>query len=261
MSFLSVAHTDVGIRKKTNQDSVLIKEASTDYGEVLLAVVCDGMGGLAKGELASATLIRTFSDWFENDFPKILYESRDEEGIYRSAVENALNQLILETNVKISNYGLHNHVTMGTTAALILFVEGIYYIANVGDSRVYKIDDASIQLLTTDQTFVQREVEEGRMTLEEAKVHPRRNMLLQCVGASENIFPQFECGAYERGEIYMLCSDGFRHLISEQEFCKLIRPGEVTKEADLKNVAVYCTELNKQREEKDNISVIFIKVN
>ena len=61
MGFLSIAHSDVGIKKNTNQDSVLIKEAMTDYGEVLLAVVCDGMGGLAKGEGASAALMRAFS--------------------------------------------------------------------------------------------------------------------------------------------------------------------------------------------------------
>ena len=60
MGFLSIAHSDVGIKKNTNQDSVLIKEAMTDYGEVLLTVVCDGMGGLAKGEVASAALIRAF---------------------------------------------------------------------------------------------------------------------------------------------------------------------------------------------------------
>ena len=69
MGFLSIAHSDVGIKKNTNQDSVLIKQASTDYGEVLLSVICDGMGGLAKGEVASAALIRAFSDWFEKVFP------------------------------------------------------------------------------------------------------------------------------------------------------------------------------------------------
>ena len=61
MGFLSVVHSDRGIKKNTNQDSVLIKEASTDYGDVMLAVVCDGMGGLAKGEVASAALIKAFS--------------------------------------------------------------------------------------------------------------------------------------------------------------------------------------------------------
>ena len=71
MDFLIAAHTDVGIRKKTNQDSVLIKVADTDCGKVCFAAVCDGMGGLRKGELASATLIRDFSDWFDSEFPEI----------------------------------------------------------------------------------------------------------------------------------------------------------------------------------------------
>ena len=88
MEFLSVLHSDVGIRKKTNQDSVLIKEAMTDYGRIMLAVICDGMGGLAKGEIASASLIRAFLSWFEKDFPEILYNERNKEGIRRDVIED-----------------------------------------------------------------------------------------------------------------------------------------------------------------------------
>ena len=80
MGFLSVVHSDRGIKKNTNQDSVLIKEASTDYGDVMLAVVCDGMGGLAKGEVASAALIKAFSMWFEVQFPELLYRRRTADG-------------------------------------------------------------------------------------------------------------------------------------------------------------------------------------
>ena len=69
MNFRTAVYTDVGIRKKTNQDSALIETADTDEGRVSLAVVCDGMGGLAMGEVASAVLIRAFSDWFEKRFP------------------------------------------------------------------------------------------------------------------------------------------------------------------------------------------------
>ena len=69
MRYMATADSDIGISKSTNQDSVLIKHASTDIGEVLMAVVCDGMGGLAKGELASATVIREFAKWFEEELP------------------------------------------------------------------------------------------------------------------------------------------------------------------------------------------------
>ena len=69
MHFIATADTDVGIQKDTNQDSVLIKHASVDGTEVLMAIICDGMGGLAKGELASATVVREFSRWFDQELP------------------------------------------------------------------------------------------------------------------------------------------------------------------------------------------------
>ena len=69
MRFAATADTDIGISKNTNQDSVLIKHGSYDGGEVLLAVICDGMGGLARGELASATVIRAFAKWFDEELP------------------------------------------------------------------------------------------------------------------------------------------------------------------------------------------------
>lgn len=92
MDFLIAAHTDVGIRKKTNQDSVLIKVADTDCGKVCFAAVCDGMGGLRKGELASATLIRDFSDWFDSEFPEILYVKPEEMNTVASNIENKISE-------------------------------------------------------------------------------------------------------------------------------------------------------------------------
>ena len=260
MEFLSAVHSDKGIKKNTNQDSVLIKEADTDYGKVFLAVVCDGMGGLAKGEVASAALIKAFSEWFENDFPEILYRKRNAEGIERMELENSLNTVVLAVNKKIAEHGREHHVSMGTTAALVLFAEEKYYIMNIGDSRVYRLNNGTLAQLTKDQTFVQKEIDQGRLTLEEGKNHPQRNVLLQCVGASEVIIPEFEHGVSKQGEVYMVCSDGFRHLITEEEFCKIMAVNRMNTEKDLQNAAIYCTELNKSRLEKDNISVILIKI-
>lgn len=259
MGFLSIVHSDVGIRKNTNQDSVLIKEASTDYGDVMLAVVCDGMGGLAKGEVASAALVRTFSSWFEEKFPEILYEKRTADGIDRLELENELNALVIDVNHRISEHGKESHVAMGTTAALLLMAEGRYYTMNVGDSRVYVLESSRMTQLTKDQTFVQKEIDQGRMTPEEARNHPQRNVLLQCVGASEIIIPEFTSGEYKKDQIFMICSDGFRHLITEEELIKIIGPDKLGTEKEMQDAALYCTELNKSRQEKDNISVILIK--
>ena len=175
-------------------------------------------------------------------------------------LENEMNQLVLEVGERISRYGEMSHVAMGTTVAVLLMAEGKYHILNVGDSRVYKLNETGLNQLTKDQTFVQKEMDQGRMTPEEAKVHPQRNVLLQCVGASEIIIPEFSHGEYKTGEVYMVCSDGFRHVIAKEEFEKLMEPKKMDTEKALKDVAVYCTELNKSRQEKDNISVILLKV-
>ena len=198
MGFLSVVHSDRGIKKNTNQDSVLIKEASTDYGDVMLAVVCDGMGDLTFGKTAHM--------WFEVQFPELLYRRRTADGINRMELENEINKLILDVNQRIADHGKISHIAMGTTAAVLLMAEGKYYTMNVGDSRVYKIDGQGMTQLTKDQTFVQKEIDAGRMTPDEARVHPQRNVLLQCVGASEVIIPEFTQGEYKSGEVYMLCS-------------------------------------------------------
>lgn len=258
MGFLSIAHSDVGIKKNTNQDSVLIKQASTDYGEVLLSVICDGMGGLAKGEVASAALIRAFSEWFEKEFPFILYEEKETKGIDYNSLQRSWNQLIDKVNHRIADYGAGFHAPCGTTLVALLMTDNQYYIVNVGDSRTYQLN-GSLHQITRDQTYVQREMDEGRMTAEEARNHPQRNVLLQCVGASQVVIPDFYQGEYKKGEVFILCSDGFRHLITDEEFIKILSPQLLTDEKAMRDAAVYCTELNKQRKESDNISVVIIK--
>ena len=218
MNYLTTVHTDVGIRKSTNQDSVLIETAATDYGQVLLSVVCDGMGGLEKGEVASAILVKAFSRWFHQEFPGLLYG-----GLEANTLRNSWTNLILEQNQRISQYGLECNMSLGTTLAALLLVDNIYYIINVGDSRVYYIKDGFHQM-TLDQTYVQREMDLGRMTPEEARNHPRRNVLLQCVGASSVIEPDFYVGEYKPDSLFMMCSDGFRHVITPEEFYEKMKP-------------------------------------
>lgn len=258
MGFLSIAHTDVGIKKAINQDSVLIQTADTDFGEVLFAVICDGMGGLANGELASATMIRAFSGWFENTLPGLLYAGGADGQPNRDDLEQSLYDLIQLTNQKITNYGLEKYVSLGTTAVTLLLVGDTYYILNVGDSRVYQIDYSFTQL-TKDQTFVQREMELGNMTPEQARIDPQRNVLLQCIGASPSVVPDYYSGKYERDTVFMLCSDGFRHLIEPEEFFERMRPEMLQNEQQMTETAVYFTELNKSRYENDNISVVLIR--
>lgn len=254
MDFLIAAHTDVGIRKKTNQDSVLIKVADTDYGKVCLSVVCDGMGGLRKGELASATLIRFFSDWFTNELPELLYNGLDGMELRKN-----WERLVSICARDLERYSAENQVKMGTTLAALLIARGRYYIMNIGDSRVYEITNTTWQM-TKDQTFIQREMDMGRMTPEEARRDPRRNVLLQCVGASDFIEPEFLTGAVNTDALYLLCCDGFRHVITPQEIQERLDPRRMTNEEIMRQELVYLTELNKFRREDDNISAATIRI-
>ena len=251
MHFTATADTDVGISRATNQDSVLIKHASTDIGEVLMAVVCDGMGGLAKGELASATVIRAFSNWFDNELPFEL-DNPDMQ-----VIGGKWAVLLKALNAKILEYGQQIGVNLGTTFSGILFVGDSYVIVHVGDTRIYQIG-SSVNQLTTDQTFVAREISRGTMTPEQAKVDKRRNLLLQCVGASKVVDPQIVCGKTEKGA-YMLCSDGFRHEITPAEMYESLNPINFMNANAMHSNAKYLIELVKSRQEKDNISVVLIK--
>ena len=252
MRFIATADTDIGISKDTNQDSVLIKHAKADGKEVLLAVVCDGMGGLSKGELASATVIRAFAQWFDEELP---YEL---ENVDLQVIGAKWSLLLKELNAQILEYSKENSIEgVGTTFSGILFIDDQYVIGHVGDTRIYHIG-ASLTQLTTDQTFVAREISRGTMTLEQAKTDKRRNLLLQCIGASKVVEPQIICGKTEKGA-YMLCSDGFRHEITEAEIYESLNPINLMNKDAMHNNAKYLIEQNKSREEKDNISVLLIK--
>lgn len=250
--FVAIADTDIGNTKDINQDSVLVKHAKTEDKEVLMAIICDGMGGLALGELASATVIRGFANWFDKELP---YELQH---LDMQIIAENWKLLIKELNLKILEFSQSmKGQGIGTTFSGLLVVDDLYLIVHVGDTRVYYIGQ-DIKQLTTDQTFIAREISRGNMTLEQAKTDKRRNMLLQCIGASKNVEPEVLMGRTQSG-VYMLCSDGFRHEITEEEmYQSLCKDALIDKESMHKN-ARKLIDLVKSRNEKDNISVVVIK--
>lgn len=256
MNYQIAVHTDVGIKKDTNQDSLCVKQAETEKGTILLAIICDGMGGLEKGEVASATIIKAFSDWFEDELPYQLAKAD-----YVEEIRYRWERIIKEQNQIIGEYGRKNHIQLGSTiTALLILEDGKYIIGHVGDSRAYRITDEAIEALTLDQTVVANEVRQGRLTKEEAERDPRRNVLLQCIGASRVVEPDFIKGESNANECYMLCSDGFRHVVTAEEINTVFAPANNNNEVAMKNNIVKLIELNKEREETDNISAILIKI-
>lgn len=253
MNFIISSTTDIGLIKKTNQDSYNIRVYNTKIGKLTFAILCDGMGGLSNGEIASASVVSAYCDWADNRLP-ILCESELEDSIIRNDWVNIATQY----NEKIKSYSSTIGTSMGTTVTVMLITSNRYYILNVGDSRAYEIFD-SVNVLTKDQTVVAREIEQGLLTEEEAKVDPRRSVLLQCVGASEVVYPDMFFGTTKLNAVYMLCSDGFRHEISPQEIYQYLNPNVMVDADEMKNNMDMLIELDKQREERDNISVLTIR--
>ncbi len=254
MGYRAVYHTDMGIKKKTNQDSLAIKLVETPKGQAVFAIICDGMGGLSKGELASKEVICAFSKWFDNEFTDMV----DRDAFDPALVRNQWSNIAAFENEKLKLYGEQNGIMIGTTISAILMYDERYYIIHVGDSRVYELQSEPLQL-TNDQTFVAREVAAGRMTEEQAETDSRRSVLLQCIGASPVVEPDFIYGEVKKNATYMLCSDGFRHKISKEEMMEKIGPEASIDEEAMKYGCEFLTELVKVRRETDNITVLLIK--
>lgn len=255
MKIRLAAYTDIGIQKQINQDSLMIEEAKTSNGKMVFAVMCDGMGGLTKGELASAVMVRAFQSWFHTRMPIIV-----ETDFTKEQIQHEWEMQVQEQNQKLLAYSREHHLQMGTTLLVLLVTETFYLVMNVGDSRCYRIDDNLYQV-TKDHTYVQREVELGRLTPEEAKEHPKRNILLQCIGASDKIIPDYFMGESKKNSVFLLCSDGFRHEITGQEMYQYLCPRVLISEEIMKGNLQILTEIAKQRGERDNISALAIHIN
>lgn len=253
MNFIISANTDIGISKSTNQDSLTNMLINTAQGRMVFAVLCDGMGGLDKGEVASASVINAFRSWAVNELPKLCVAPLED-----AVIRSQWDAIVSQQNELIKNFGARQGVRLGTTVVVMLLTQSRYFILNVGDSRAYELSE-SLRQITADQTFVAREIAAGHMTPEEAQVDSRRNVLLQCVGASDEVYPDMFFGDVIPNAVYMLCSDGFRHEITPEEIYEKLQPGVLFDDYTMQQNTLSLIELNKQRLENDNISVALVR--
>ncbi len=253
MKFKVAANTDIGIFRKTNQDAVCIKIAETELGNVLMAVVCDGMGGLAEGEVASASLIYELNTWFETILPEELEKNNIR------AISDSCQQVIEKMNTAILEYSRAHRTSTGTTVTCMVIFQKEYCILHAGDSRVYLVQPG-MKPLTTDHTVVAREMAAGRMTEEEAKRSPKRSTLTRCIGVGAHLELEVLYGTVNAGELYMLCTDGMRHRLTVEEFYQRLTDKKISDERAMTRVCLELAETVKERGEKDNLSIALVKI-
>ena len=253
MKFIVSASTDAGNVRTTNQDSMNVQLLEIMGRQVVFAVLCDGMGGLQKGELASASVTYAFRRWSREKLPFFLHTRLQDNDIRRE-----WNGVLSECNEKIRLYGKRNGASLGTTIAALMITPERFYAVNVGDSRVYELRK-QLRQITRDQTIVARDVELGHLSPEQAERDPRRSVLLQCVGALEEVSAEFYFGIPYEDTVYMLCSDGFRHKITTEEIGAWLKPDCMNSAENMKQNEQRLIDLARKRGERDNITVATIR--
>lgn len=257
MNFIYSYFTDKGIVKNTNQDSLLVEKGQVGEDLFHLFLVCDGMGGLQNGEVASAELVHAFAQWFRQELPGLWMNYPVEQ---RSMViESNLRNLLENENRKIAIYGKRRGISLGSTISVMLTANDEYYIAHVGDSRIYELANNQLVQMTKDHTLVARDIELGLLRPEDAEKDSRRNVLLQCIGASDSIEPQFLTGMLKQDAVYFLCSDGFRHELAEQEILHYFAPQMLLTSQQIADSCAQLCNIAMSRGEQDNITVLAVR--
>ncbi|MBQ8767991.1 MAG: Stp1/IreP family PP2C-type Ser/Thr phosphatase [Clostridia bacterium] len=217
-----VAKTDTGLVRTSNQDSYAAGELP---GSVAWAVVCDGMGGTAGGNLASSMAVKLISERISSSY---------RSGMSGVSIKNMLTSAILAANINIYEAGQKDAelTGMGTTVVVAIMAEESVYIAHVGDSRAYTMSGGKLHQLTKDHSFVQEMVDSGKLTPDEAKDDPRKNLITRALGVNENVRIDF-CQEYiSDDEFIILCTDGLTNYVETSEIYELTADGSFNDYAE-----------------------------
>lgn len=242
MQLAVAARTDVGIVRSGNEDSFY---ANADKVRGLF-IVADGMGGHAAGEVASEMAVQIVSREL------LAFDGHPLEAL-PDAVADSLrhaNTLIHDrTLVEVDKQG------MGTTASVLLVVQGRYLIGQIGDSRVYLMRDGTLTQLTKDHSYVQEQVDAGFLTMEQARYHPYSNVITRCVGAGEDVEPDIYQGDLQVGDIFLVASDGLTGMVDDRRLHQVL----LSRAAPDRLVSALIAEANS-RGGLDNITAIVVQV-
>jgi len=235
--------TDIGLVRKENQDAYLIHETPSRT----VCVVCDGMGGSAGGQLASQIATKVFMDEVE----KVLTPEMELEQL-RSACAYAVS--LANNAIRSAAEENEDYRNMGTTLVAAVSYQGGVVITNVGDSRAYHICENGITRVTKDHSLVERMVDRGDITAEEARRHPNRNLITRALGPDADA----QCDGYicpmKAGEYLLLCTDGLVNTVTDQEMLfEVIHRGSPDSCLDR------LLEISKSQGAPDNVTVVLMQ--
>jgi protein phosphatase len=239
----SAGLTDVGRVRKGNEDSFFVDEARGVF------LVADGMGGHAAGEIASALAARTVGG--------TLVRGVDEE-LEPDLLAEAMKRSLYAAHEAILAHTMADPATegMGTTlTAFVVCPDGTYRMGHVGDSRMYLFRGGELTQLSHDHTWVQREVDEGRLTEQGARRHRLSHILTRALGADSADSPDIQSGKLLPGDLVLLCSDGLTGMLNDRMLARVLE-----EDAPLPELAAQLIAEANARGGRDNITAVLVRV-
>lgn len=235
----SYAMTDIGRVRAVNQDYVF--SSMEPVGNLPnLFIVADGMGGHQAGDFASSYSVKKFLE------SASLSLQKNPHRIFEDAIRYANKELIEKAKENPELKG------MGTTLVALTVAGEKAYVANVGDSRLYCMEEELTQI-TVDHSLVQEMIRIGELTKEKARSHPDKNIITRAVGAAKEIRPDFFEFTITDKSILLMCSDGLSNMVSDQELAVLLKSEDASDKIGIKLI-----ETANRNGGKDNIAVIVI---
>lgn len=231
--------TDPGLRRSHNEDRCFVDNQKGYF------LVADGIGGAAAGEIASAIFAKTTVDTFSSRPERTTEETLKIVSICFRSANSAILADIAATP---------SHLGMGCTAELLALQQDGFVLGHIGDSRTYLLRNKVLTRLTTDHSLVQQQLDLGLITAEEAKNHLLKNVILKAVGTEEQLEADIRQGHLEKGDLFLLCSDGLTDMVEEGRIHEVL-----LTEASLEQKAEELVKLANEAGGRDNITVVLVE--
>lgn len=256
LNYLTNVYWECGSVAKRNQDSLVLLQVLTARGRVLMAAVCDGMGGLTQGEWASGYVTKRLQEWFYESLLRAIQKKKPYWMIRRS-----LDRLVYHMQEQLAQYGEREEIRLGTTMTVLVIWEKTYLLWHLGDTRVYRLGNvkSSQNARSHGRSAGNGKYMSGVVCMTQDHVRGT-NRLTKCVGTFGYKRPDFRLGAVRPGHGLLLCTDGFRHFIEESELADVLRPEQISEEQQIARRLREIGDACMKRGERDNMSAVYVKV-
>lgn len=240
----SFAMTDIGTRREVNQDYVYCNDNTVGLLPNLY-IVADGMGGHKAGDFASRYSVTEFEKELKEQKARTIIGSM--EGAIRTVNEKLLKEAAEEPNYE----------GMGTTFVAACISAGNLFVLNIGDSRLYLLNEkGSIRQITQDHSLVEEKILRGEIERKDAKNHPEKNVITRALGAMEQVVPDFFEVELEAGDYVLLCSDGLTNMVEDALMKEVI----LESETSLEEKASKLIKMANENGGRDNISLVLVHI-